>query len=163
VFDPVLYNTVPAAPAVPWGQQRPTTQFSSYNSPPVGAMPPVGVRVAGAKTTPISPYTSLGTAPLGAIDKLLYDQQVALNSGNMDAYYTLQAQIDNGGKPPTAVAPVQSAPIAQAPVQSMPIQPVAPTTPASDLYYYDAENNIVGYKPAYYTQQSSGVSAPVVP
>jgi hypothetical protein len=113
---------------------------------------------------------------LGAIDKLLYDQQVALNSGNMDAYYTLQAQIDNGGKPVTApVAPVAQSPVAQAPVQSMPTQPVAPTvaptlnsfgqpvTLQSNLYYYDAENNIVGYKPAYYTQQSSGVSAPVVP
>ena len=155
VFDPVLYNTVPSAPAVPWGQQRPTTQFSSYNSPPVGAMGPVGVRVAGAKTTPISPYTSTGAAPSAASSQLAYDQQLALASGNMEAYWALQAQIDAGGKPTTAVAPVQTAPVAQAPMGTV----AAPVAPSLDyqgsamdpnLYYYGAANEIVGYKPAYW-------------
>jgi hypothetical protein len=71
---------------------------------------------------------------------LAYDQQLALASGNMEAYWALQARIDNGGKPVTA--PV-------APTSTMATGPVAPAD--QDLYYYDAQNQgIVGYKPAYY-------------
>ncbi len=127
MFDPVLYNTVPGAPKTPWGLQQmaaplgtnvsvaPGTDYfspdmlqaPSYSAPPVGAMGPVGVRVAPVKTTPISPYVGSSTTTNAASQQLAYDQQLALSSGNMDAYWQLQSKIDAAAKPTGTVAPVK--------------------------------------------------------
>jgi hypothetical protein len=67
-FNSALYNSVPNAPAKPWGIQQiagvdPNTQLQYANNwfnPAAGALAPQAVQVASPRLTPISPYVVSG-------------------------------------------------------------------------------------------------------
>ena len=124
VFDPVLYNTVPAAPAQPWGSQAISQPLTSQQIAAIVANP--GSNNAQQQTQAASTFNPVYTPA----------QSVALTGVNIPTVATAPV-----APPPVATAPVAPPPVATAPVAPPPVAtaPVAPppvaTTPiAPDIY-----------------------------